>query len=351
MDHADALVAAAPDGVEFDGLRVEAGDGYAFRTPGTERTGLSAGELREGAAGSPYVTNWYFWHELAPQVEHRWAFLRWLEGADERDVEERYDALAGGVAREWGQIHVRVALGEAGRRRYRLRHVDDAGRDAEGLDRYDDPLEARHLAKHDDEGRYRPLKTAPTLATGWEFPALDAAELVAAVDYFYPATVANWHREREGELDLTHWTETAGRQTGIYGVVETWDRQEGHDHVDRLAATCCADSECLKRREWEYDADTDLAVEGGDGVFPCREPCSMVVSAARKFVRLDGEQTREYTVELTESEADQLGALVDAVADDRDVREADFDDPANRWRARYLRETRFDTDPFQERTR
>jgi hypothetical protein len=62
-----------------------------------------------------YVTNWYVWHELAPQSPDRWAFLRWLEGAEERPVPERYDALAEGVARTWGELSITVSLGEDGR--------------------------------------------------------------------------------------------------------------------------------------------------------------------------------------------------------------------------------------------
>ena len=136
------------------------------------------------------------------------------------------------------------------------------------------------------------------------------------------------------------------RQSGIYGVVKTWDRGEGYEHVNWVAESCCADSQCLKRREWEYDEETDLDVDGGDGVFPCREPCSLVVSAARKWTRLESERPRSYTFELTPSEKEQLETIVDAVADGRtdEIREADVKDGANRFRARFLRAKRFDDD-------
>jgi hypothetical protein len=168
--------------------------------------------------------------------------------------------------------------------------------------------------------------------------------VVRTVETFYPATVANWHREREGELDVSHWRDTVSRQTGIYRVVDTWDRGEGYEHVNWVAEACCADSQCLKRREWEYDDETDLDVEGGDGEFPCREPCSLVVSAARRWTRLEGEQSRTYEFELTPSEKEQVEAIVDAVADGRtdEIREADTSEGANRYRARFLRAKRFD---------
>jgi len=346
-DVPNAFEDALPDGVDFDGLVVRCrSDGDVLVSAGGSESIVPRDRLptalRERAE---HATNWYFWHALAPQAEDRWAFLRWVERADDRSVPDRYDALAGGLTREWGELAITATVDrEDGSRSYDLRHVDDAGADPDALDTYRDPLDVRDLVKYDDRGRYRPLKTAPTLPTGWVFPDLTAADLVRAVDFAYPATVANWYREREGDLDVSHWTETIGRQTGIYGVVKTWDRQEGHDHVNRVAEACCDDSQCLKRREWQYDDETDLDVEGGDGTVPCREPCSLVIAAARTWTKLEGEESRTYEFELTETEREQVEAIIEAVADGRttEIREADFSDPANRYRARYLRAKRFE---------
>ena len=349
-EHVDALVATAPDGISFDGLRVEStADGYTFETPDEARAGLDEADLREVALGSNHVSNWYVWHAVAPQKPARWTFLRWLEGADaggsSAGVDERYDALSDGVTTEWGQLSITVALDDDdGERAYEVRHVDDVRKDDLELDAYDDPLDARDLATHDDRGRYRPLKAAPTLQTGWRFADLDPRALVETVEAFYPASVPNWYREREGDLDVTHWRETMERQTGMYGVVKTWDRGEGHEHVDWVAESTCDDSQCLKRREWQYDSDTDLDVDGGDGHFPCREPCSVVVSAARKWTKLESEEPRTYEFVLTPSEKEQVEEIIDAVADGRvdEVREADVSDGANRFRARFLRAKLFD---------
>ncbi len=346
-DPVDALVATAPDGIDFDGLRVEvAEEGYTFETPEDAERGLDEAALRETAAGDPHVGNWYFWHAVAPQTDARWAFLRWLEGAEERPLSDRYDALADGLATEWGQLEITVTLDGAAGRSYDLRHVADAETPADELRAHEDPLDAREIAKHDDDGDYRPLKTAPSLRTGWRFPDLDAADVVEAVHAVYPATVQNWHREREGELDVDHWHETVERQTGIYGVVRTWDRGEGYEHVNWVAEACCDDSQCLKRREWEYDEETDLDVDGGDGEFPCREPCSLVIAAARQWTKLEGEQAQTYEFELTPSEKEQVEEIIDAVADGRagDIREADVYDGANRYRTRFLRAKLFDDD-------
>ncbi|MFC6836027.1 DR2241 family protein [Halomarina ordinaria] len=284
-----------------------------------------------------YVRDWSTWRDLP---ETRRAFLRWVEGADDLDIEERYAALRGdGIRRRWGQLLLTVSL-ERGHRSYDLRHEDDADRSTDELTTHDDPLDARHLATEDDDGRYRPLKTAPTLRTGWVFPDLSGEEVVEAIDYFYPATVANWHREREGALDVTHWRETAERQTGIYDVVDELSGEQ----VEWLAQSCCVDSQCLKRRMWDEEEGAELDVPRGEGAFPCREPCSLVVAAARKWTTLEREEAREYTFTLTPSEKEQVEDLVDAVADGRvgEIREADVYEGANRYRARYLRAKRFD---------
>jgi hypothetical protein len=212
----------------------------------------------------------------------------------------------------------------------------------DALDVRTDPLDARHLAKLDARGRYRPLKTAPTLRPGWVFPDLDARSVVEAVDAFYPATVANWHLEREGELDVSHWEETAERQTGIYDVVDELDPGA----VEWVAESCCVDSQCLKRRMWDVNGETELDAPRGDGVFPCREPCSLVIAASRKWTTLEREEPRTYEFELTPSEKEQIEEIIDAVADGRvaEIREADVADGANRYRARFLRAKRFDAD-------
>ena len=339
----DRIVSGGP--VEFDGLRASAGDDtYAIEAAETTHEGVSEAEFREAAHTdhiAPYVTNWYYWAEVVGRRgRHRRAFLRHAEAATDHTVPERYDALDGGMKTEWGDLVVTATLGEAGHRRYEIRHVDDADADPADLDSYRDPLAARELSTYDDQGRYRPLRTAPSLVSGWVFADLDGRDAVETLDTLYPASVANWNLEREGELDVTHWRETADRQTGIYGVVEELPAEA----VEWVAESCCVDSECLKRREWEYDSDHELEADGGTGAFPCREPCSLVVAAARRWTKLEEEESRSYEFELTPSEKEQIEAIIDAVADGRidEIREADVYEGANRYRTRFLRAKQFD---------
>ena len=358
-DDLEALLEHAPHGVSFDGLRIDEDDGsYDLETPDTEWTDLDEDGLRKALeACEEYVTNWRYWQEtVGGEGTARRAFLRWCEHAPIEDADEhattteglavpaRYDGLRDGLDRQWGQLSITsrfVDIDEPdGKRVYDLWHVDDADSDLADLEVYDDPRDAREIATYDDEGRYRPLKTAPTLVSGWAFTGLSGAELVETVGFLYPATIANWHRELRGNLDIDHWTETAKRQTGIYDVIDELPREA----VDWMAEACCVDSQCLRRREWEYDEDDALDVDGGDGPFPCREPCSLVVAAARKWAILESEDEHTYELELTTSELNQLEALIDAVAEGHTgkIREADVNDGANRYRARYLRAKRFD---------
>lgn len=337
MDLVDDLTAAARVGLEYDDLSATHGDdGFSLVTPREEYYGLTEAELRERASEDPFVQDWHHWeHTVEGHDTARRAFLRWLEGADDTPADERYETLADGVTRHWGELAISVELVDEART-YDVRHEDDVGMSVD--ETYTDPLDARRIVKHDDDGRYRPLSTAPTLPHGWAFTGLDGDDLVRTVDFIYPATIANWHRERNDELDVDHWQDVAGRQSGIYQIV---DQLEG-DALEWAVEACCVDSQCLKRREWDESEAAELDVPRGDGEFPCREACSLFVTAARKFVTLEREDTREYTFELTPTEKEQLESIIGAVADDTtdDIREADLNEGANRYRARYLRAKR-----------
>lgn len=333
---------AADGGLDTDELSLTVTDGgYRLSLAGEQYDALDADELQHVLTDHPdHLEEWAFWQTRAPQAPARWAFLRWVEDAADAAPPERRRALVDGVSQTWGQLHLAVRLDEEARRTYELRHVDDADTPAEQLNHHTDPLDARWIAKRDDNGRYRPLATAPTLQTGWRFSGLEATAAVQTIDFFYPATIANWHREQQGELDVTHWAEATERQTGIYAVTEELEGEA----VDWVAEACCEDSQCLKRRAWDETEDRALSVPRGDGPFPCREPCSLVIAAARKWTMLEREEEQAYTLHLTPSEKEQLEALLHAVADGTagEVREADVRNGANRYRARFLRAKRTD---------
>jgi sirohydrochlorin cobaltochelatase len=199
--------------------------------------------------------------------------------------------------RTWGQLAITATKTDDGRR-YDLRHVDDRDADPEDLDSHADPTETRDAVRFTDDGEYRPLATAATLPSGWVLSGLDAPDLLRAVEFVYPASVANWYREERGELDVTHFREAAARQTGIYADVGDL----GRDALDYAVEACCVDGQCCARREWDATADDEIDVPRGDGAFPCREPCSMFVAAAREFREIeDGESNGAETDDPNES--------------------------------------------------
>ncbi|MCO8246501.1 DR2241 family protein [Haladaptatus sp. AB643] len=203
------------------------------------------------------------------------AFLGWLAdgGSD-----EHHDAT-----RTWGQLAITTTRTADGSRRYEIRHVEDRDEELDELDSHADPAETRDRVRFTDDGEYRPLATASTLPTGWVLSDLDAADLLRAVEFVYPATISNWYRERNGELDVSHFRETAERQTGVYADVG----DIGREALDHAVEACCVDSQCSARREWDAADDDEIAVPRGDGEFPCREPCSLFIAKVREFQKME----------------------------------------------------------------
>src|ERR1700757_921684 len=80
-------------------------------------------------------------------------------------------------------------------KRFVLCHRDDERLDQQHTFR--DSQDAIEVAKYDDKGNYRPLKTAPNLRHGWRFELDALEEVTRALDYFYPgrlAVFAAWKR-------------------------------------------------------------------------------------------------------------------------------------------------------------
>ena len=126
-------------------------------------------------------------------------------------VEAALGAWLSAGAQGIGQISI-VKQGDV----FSLSHRDDAGR--EDLSVYESAAQAGELAKFDDAGNYRPLKTAPNLKHGWRLELKDLDELRGALDSFYPgrlAALAVWEANR---LATTPLRRTLGRQSGMYRV-------------------------------------------------------------------------------------------------------------------------------------
>src|SRR5438128_11304757 len=82
-------------------------------------------------------------------------------------------------------------------RGFTLFHRDDGS--ADRLQIFRRPDDALEIARYDDAGNYRPLKTAPNLRHGWRLEVVDPGELRRALDHFYPgrlAMLAGWQNNR-----------------------------------------------------------------------------------------------------------------------------------------------------------
>lgn len=214
---------------------------------------------------------------------------------------------------------------------YELRHRKDSNAFIENLDFYENPRAAQEIAKLTAEGEYRPLKSSPNLRCGWVMHLAEDSELLIAMNYFYPAAVAHWYSERNGELPLTSYREAAARQSGIYRIVQNLS----DTGVQNAARACCEDTVCLKRILWKVDSDTPLDMEAGMGRIVCPEPCSLFLSFARQVTLLEGEDRNAQGFSLTERQ--DMSSVLEAAASAElhMAREGEFDNPLNRRRLRY----------------
>ncbi|MFN2474750.1 MAG: DR2241 family protein [Chthoniobacterales bacterium] len=158
---------------------------------------------------------------------------------------------------------------------------------------------ATELARYDDAGNYRPLKTAPNLRHGWRIVVADIAAVRLALDLFYPGRVAAFEAHRAGKLRATNFRETLERQTGMYrAAAKITDEQ-----ADNLIGNFCrSDGGCLRTILWRRNADRTVAstllppakfdpqhdqAGRGEQAIPllCQEICNVLVAAAREVVK------------------------------------------------------------------
>ena len=140
--------------------------------------------------------------------------------------------------------------------------------------------EARALAQHTAAGEFRPLKSAPTLRTGWRLPLANDAELAAALQHLYPGALADWHAARAANPPVTNYRDYVNRQSGMYRITAKLDDAQ----ATGVIRAGCDRANCLKRRLWSVAGlEPDAALE--KSLIPCLEPCAVLMELARKTVR------------------------------------------------------------------
>ena len=135
-----------------------------------------------------------------------------------------------------------------------LSHRDDAA--LQKLQMYRNAEDAVEIAKYDDAGNYRPLKTAPNLRHGWQLELASAEELTRALDYFYPGRLAVFVAWKNGYLKPTPLRETLDRQSGMYRVAAKISDPQINDVV---AVFCRSAGGCLRTILWKRDLKGAIA--------------------------------------------------------------------------------------------
>src|SRR5213596_2801029 len=133
--------------------------------------------------------------------------------------------------------------------RFVLSHRDDELVDH--LQTFRNAQDAIEIAKYDDAGNYRPLKTAPNLRHGWRLELDTLEQLRRALDYFYPGRLAVFAAWKKGMLQTTPLRETLDRQSGMYCLAAKISDSQIDDLV---AGFCRADGGCLRTILWKRDA-------------------------------------------------------------------------------------------------
>jgi sirohydrochlorin cobaltochelatase len=172
---------------------------------------------------------------------------------------------------------------------YSLSHVEDA-RKAK-LEIFTNPHDAIEIARYDDRGKYRPLKTAPNLRHGWRLTLKDLHETSLALDFLYPAALGTSMAFSRDELHPLDLRETLARQTGMYAVVKKITDEQAESVVAR---TCNHKTGCLRHILWSISPGkpTSLSqrrseVRHSENEIPilCAEACNLLVAAGRKIVK------------------------------------------------------------------
>jgi len=200
----------------------------------------------------------------------------------------------------FGQLSVRKATADG----FVLSNRDDEGR--EDLQIFRDSEDAIEIAKYDDAGKYRPLKTAPNLRRGWQLELATVEEMERALDYFYPGRLAVFAVWKSGQLKTTPLRQTLDRQSGMYRVAA----KISDPQIDDLVANFCRSGDgCLRTILWKRDqkdaiASTKLPKEKFDpacdqartktrpgsttpATVPllCQEACNLLIAECRKVVK------------------------------------------------------------------
>lgn len=163
---------------------------------------------------------------------------------------------------------------------------------------------ARDISTYDAKGEYRFAKAQVNLKRGWVIELTDEAELLRALDLFYPAGVGIFVAHQQGSLQIEHMRDKLNRQTGMYKFARNISDQGAQTLIKEL---CGPAHQCARRILWQIDEDTPLedseasryngvcSSAGENAAIPlmCREACNHFVAEARKISKKEFEAAQD----------------------------------------------------------
>ncbi len=173
--------------------------------------------------------------------------------------------------------------------RYILHHRDEA--ESVVTKAFRNPHDAIEIARYDDAGKYRPLKTAPNLRHGWQLKFASIEEVLLALDFLYPAAIGIARYYEADLLEPVALRATLDRQSGMYAVVK---KITGEQAGDLIRETCNPDHGCLKKILWPIEPGLpspltvlpeSLPTGEAEIPLPCSEACNILVAGGRKVVK------------------------------------------------------------------
>ncbi len=183
---------------------------------------------------------------------------------------------------------VRITSNDGGT--FTLQHAEDAS--LTSLPTFSSPLHPREIARYDDDGKHRPLKTAPTLRHGWRLDLASIDDVVTALDFLYPAALGMAMEHAQEKLAAIPLRDLLGRQTGMYRFASSITDD---DALTMIARHCDTATRCMRRITWPLSATQPLtgaasskadATSAADTIpLLCMEGCCHLVSEARTIAK------------------------------------------------------------------
>lgn len=148
-----------------------------------------------------------------------------------------------------------------------LRHVRDRDVAAEKLKKLKGWSDLEEMVRHDAQGQYRPLRSAPDLVTGWLYEAKDESDFWEALEVIYPGLWGNAQAWQEGNLRVESWEAALAKQTTRMQK----KARESADLPNRVIQSQCK-MRCLKIVVWGGE---EAEKKGDPHPMICTGPCGM----------------------------------------------------------------------------